>query len=359
MAEWMLYGATGYTGRLVAEAAVRRGHRPLLAGRSAAKLRPLAERLGLEWVAASLEDAAGLRRAVAQVGLVYHAAGPFLHTARPMLHACLAEGAHYLDITGEIPVYQMVFALDSSARERGVALLPGVGFDVVPSDCLIRYVADQLPGADRLEVVVDALGTGDGAASISAGTAKSMLELVPALGNVARRDGRLVRIPFGAGARRFRFPYGERLAMPAPWGDVEMAYHTTGIPNITAYLAFPPALVGLFALTGPVAGLLLKPAGVRRLLGRAVDRLMTGPSEAARDQGRSWVYARVSRADGQHAEAWLETVEGYRFTAEAGVRAVERVLDGNMRGALTPAQAFGADFALEIDGTRRYDALPG
>lgn len=359
MTEWMLYGATGYTGRLVAEAAVRRGHRPLLAGRSADKLRPLAERLGLEWIAVSLEDADGLRRAVAQVGLVYHAAGPFLHTAQPMVHACLAEGAHYLDITGEIPVYQMVFGLDTAARERGVALLSGVGFDVVPSDGLIRYVADRLPGADRLEVVVDALGTGDGAARVSAGTTKSMLELIAAQGNVVRRDGRLVRIPFGAAPRRFRFPHGERLAMPAPWGDVEMAYHSTGIPNITAYLAFSPALVGLFALTGPVVGLMLKPAGVRRLLGRAIDRLVAGPSEAARDQGRSWVYARASRADGRYAEAWLETIEGYQFTAEIGVRAVERVLDSSLRGAFTPSQAFGADFALEVEGTRRYDALPG
>lgn len=351
MPTWMIYGATGYTGRLVAEEAVRRGHQPLLAGRSADKLRPLAERLGLDYAAVALDDSDRLRQIVAGVEAVYHAAGPFVHTAQPMLRACLDAGAHYLDITGEIPVYQMAFAYDSAAREKGIAILPGVGFDVIPSDCLIKHVADQLPDATHLEVVVDALTAG----STSAGTTKSMLEMVPRLGNVVRRDGRLARVPFGWGARWFQFPHGRRYAMPAPWGDVEMAYHTTGIPNITAYLAFPPRLVRLFRLSGPLLEVALKAASLRDFFGGQIDRLVAGPGEAERQTGRSWLWAQARNASGETRQAGLETVEAYRFTAEAGVRVVERVLDGAYRGALTPALAFGADFPLEIPGTQRHD----
>lgn len=359
MADWMIYGATGYTGQLVAEEAVRRGHKPLLAGRSERKLKPLAERLNLDYVVVGLDDTPALHKAVASVGVVYHAAGPFIHTAEPMLRACLAGGAHYLDITGEIPVYQMSFGFDQAAQERGIAILPGVGFDVIPSDCLLKYVADQLPDATHLEVVVDALNTASGSASnASAGTTKSMLEMMPRLGNVVRRDGKLVNIQFGEGARWFQFPHGRRYAMPAPWGDVEMGFRTTGIPNVTAYLAFPPSTVRLFRFAGPVLRLALQAGLLRELAGRLVDRQMTGPSEAARASGRSWVYARVHNERGEMREAWLETTEAYRFTAEAGVRVVERVLDGGYRGALTPARAFGADFVLDIPGTRRHDAMP-
>ncbi len=362
MSRWMIYGATGYTGRLVVEEAVKRGHKPVLGGRSAGKLQALAEQYGLEYVAFPVSDSfsatGGLQQA--NVALVYHAAGPFVHTSDPMLKACLAVGAHYLDITGEIPVYQNAFRYDAAAREKGIAIIPGVGFDVIPSDCLLKYVADQLPDATHLEVVVDTLNTAQGAVGVSAsaGTLKSMLELLPTLGNVVRRNGELVPVDFGAGAKTVRFPHGELLAMPAPWGDVEMGYHTTGIPNITAYLTFPPATIALFRASGTLLRLLLRSELLRGWVGQQVDRLVSGPSEAARAAGRSYVYAQVRNAQGAAAQAWLETLDGYTFTAVAGVRVVERVLAGSYRGALSPAAAFGADFVLEIAGTQRYDTLP-
>ncbi|MCB9454253.1 MAG: saccharopine dehydrogenase NADP-binding domain-containing protein, partial [Anaerolineaceae bacterium] len=152
MTQWMLYGATGYSGRLLAEEAIRRGHQPLLAGRSEEKLQPLAESLGLEYRAVPLDDAEALTRAVSRVALVLHAAGPFMQTSPPMLAACLSAGTHYLDITGEIPVLRNIFTFDEAARERGIALISGVGFDVIPTDCLSRYVADQVSGATTLEL---------------------------------------------------------------------------------------------------------------------------------------------------------------------------------------------------------------
>lgn len=355
MSDWMIYGATGYTGKLVTAEAVRRGHRPLLAGRSAEKLRALAEPFGLETVAVDLADGDGLRRAISRVRAVYHAAGPFIHTSAPMLRACLDAGVSYLDITGEIPVYQQAFAQDTAARAKGVAILPGVGFDVVPSDCLLKYVADQLPDATHLEVALAAIG---GPGGVSAGTMKSMLELMPAIGNAARRGGQLVRLSLrDSGPQTFPFPAGPRSAIPIPWGDLEMGWRSTGIPNITTYMAFDAAMASGFRFGGGLLALALRSAGVRRLMGGLIDRTIHGPSEETRRTGRSTVYVRARNARGDQREGWVETAEAYEFTARAAVLAVERLLGSDLRGALTPSQAFGADFVLAVEGSRRMDSL--
>ena len=347
----LLYGANGSTGELVAEEAVRRGHRPLLAGRSAEKLRPIAERLSLPMLAVDLGDRAALEKAVASVDVVFHAAGPFVHTSAPMLEACLASRTSYVDVTGEIPVFEHTLSLDARAKERGVALISGVGFDVIPTDCLAKYVADQVPGAVRLELAIAANGRP------SAGTTKSVLELLPK-GNMVRRGGKLVALRLGAEPRRLRFSCGERDVAAIPWGDLATAYRTTGIPDITTYMAMPRSQSRFLRVFGGGVRAALSLGPVRRFAQRVVEKTVAGPTEEMRRTGRSYVWARAEDARGNAKEAWLETSEGYRFTATGGVMAVERLLRDTPTGALTPAIAFGADFVLEIEGTKRFDALP-
>jgi short subunit dehydrogenase-like uncharacterized protein len=348
---WMIYGAYGYSGELVAEEAVRQGHRPVLAGRSKEKLVPVAERLGLDWVVADLRRAEGLAEAVAQVDLVFHAAGPFVHTCEPMILACLAAGTNYLDITGEIPVFQNTFSHDREALQKGVALISGVGFDVVATDCMVEYVASQVPNAVELEVAIDGLG------GASAGTTKTILEMLPQ-GGWRRRDGQLVPYRWGKGARKIRFSHGERTVVPVPWGDLATAFQTTGIPNITTYAAFPKHAIRILRWTAPVSQRLLALKPVRRVLQRWVGKTVRGPDEETRQRERAYVWVRAADEGGRAVEAWLETAEAYRFTAAAGVRCVERVLEDRPVGALTPALAFGADFVLEIEGAQRLDELP-
>jgi short subunit dehydrogenase-like uncharacterized protein len=350
----MLYGATGFTGALLAEEAVRAGHRPLLAGRSADKLKPLAERLGLEDVAVGLDDTDGLVRALDGVDLVYHAAGPFVHTSDPMIRACLAAGVHYLDITGEIPVFENTFSYHEAAKEKGIALISGAGFDVIPTDCLAKYVADRLPDADTLDIAFDAI------TSASGGTTKTQIEMV-ARGGLVRRGGELVYAPLGRGARRISFNHGEKLALRVPLADLATTYRATGIPNITTYIVLPPAFIRLANLTAPLfpfVQALFASERVRRDLGALVERTVKGPDADFRQTARSYIWARAANEQGDELQAWLETIEAYQFTLLSGIRCIERVLAGDLSGALTPAEVFGADFVLEIEGTRRFDTLP-
>jgi len=345
----MIYGAYGYTGTLVAEEAVRRGHRPLLAGRSAEKLAPLAERLGLEWKAIGLDEKA-LVHAIGDCDLVFHAAGPFVHTAGPMMRACLATATNYLDITGELQVFQELYRHDSTARTQEIVMISGVGFDVVPTDCLAVYLASRLPDATKLELAVDAMTTP------SAGTIGSTIESAPH-GGWIRRDGKLVQQSLGAGARDQMFTEGMRRIMPLPLGDLESAYRSTGIPTITTYLVLPRAVPPLLRILGPALRSLLK-LDTARSMARGIVRMMgSGPDEEARSACRSYMWGRVENKRGESMEGWLETAEAYTFTAAAGVRIVELVLEQRPTGTLTPAQAFGADLVLQIPGSRRYDSL--
>ena len=348
---WLLYGATGYTGRLLAEEAVRRGLRPVLAGRSREKLEPLGEKLGLPTLAVDLADGPALRQALQGAALVLHAAGPFIHTSAPMVEACLDVRASYLDITGEIPVFEANFARDAAARERGVALISGVGFDVVPSDCLAVHVARKLAVPSALEIAIDTGGSGP-----SAGTLKSILELLPG-GGVVRRGGTLQKWRLGKGSRSFRFPSGLRKAAAVPWGDLSTAFRSTGIPDITTYMTMPPGGIGAMTLAGPLIVAALGSSSLRRAATGWVERRVPGPTEAQRNRGRCHLWARAVDREGQEAEAWLTTPEGYAFTALSGIRAVEQTLAQKPIGAVTPAMAFGADFVLGIEGVQRFDRL--
>src|SRR5687768_9602242 len=230
MAEWLLYGANGYTGDLIARLAVANDSQPILAGRSETAVRALAEELGLEARVFALDDPDTVDRGLADVDAVLHCAGPFVWTAPPMVEACLRGRIHYLDITGEIEAFESTAARGEEAREAGVVLLPGVGFDVVPSDCLAAHVAQRLPSATHLVIAIQALGR------LSHGTAVTSLEILRR-GGVIRRDGELLGVPLGGRTLMIDFGNGPRESVRFPWGDVSTAYYSTGIPNIEVYMA--------------------------------------------------------------------------------------------------------------------------
>ncbi len=343
----LIYGATGYTGRLLAEHAVSVGLRPVLAGRDADRLRPLAARLDLEWRAFPLDRPARLREGLTDVAAVLHAAGPFSKTARPMADACLAAGRHYIDITGEIEVLEALAHRDAEAKAAGIALLPGAGFDVVPSDCLAAHIAARLPGATRLRISIGGFG------GFSRGTARTMAEGI-AWGTRVRRGGRIIELPspprgtadFGDGPKR---------TVGLGWGDVSTAWHATKIPDIDVYFEAFPAMA---AAAGLPAGLrrLLAGRTAQRLIGRGIDRLPRGPSPAQRDVARSVFLAEAWDEAGARAAARMQTPEGYTLTAWTAVEIAQRAASGALAGGFhTPSTAFGPDFILGFPRVTRTD----
>ena len=338
----LVYGAYGYTGTLIAERAVARGHTPVLAGRDGARLAPLAERLDLTARAFALDDVEVVRSALADVDLVLHAAGPFSATSAPMVRACLASSTHYLDVTGEIDVFEDVLARGEAARRAGIALVPGVGFDVVPTDCLARALHERLPNAHELDLAIHTRG------GPSHGTMRTMVESLPNGGRV-RRDGRIVEVPTAWKTRDVPFPDRTRSAVSIPWGDVSTAWHSTGIADIVVYAAAKPQAIRRLRQLGRLRRVLGWKA-VQALLRAWVDRTASGPDEDARRRGSCQAWGEVRTADGRSARGWVAGPESYTLTADAAVRSAERVLAGIPPGAWTPSRAFGAAFVEEIEG---------
>ncbi len=338
----MIYGANGFTGRLVAREAALRGLRPILAGRRAAPIEALAAEHNPAARSFDLMDPGAARAALAGVAVVANCAGPFSATSRPLIDACLATGTPYLDITGEISVFLAARGRDAEARAAKIALCPGVGFDVVPTDCLAAVLAEALPDATHLALGFDVAG------APSAGTAQTMVEGL-AQGGRIRANGEIIRVPYAHRSRRIDFGKGEAAAVTIPWGDVATAYFSTGIPNIEVYVPARPAALALMRglnFARPV----LASALVQGLL-RRWARSSKGPSEAALHDETSYVWGEATNAVGTTRTARVTTPNGYRFTASATVMAIAHVLTTRPAGGYyTPSQLMGPHCVEHVAG---------
>jgi len=342
----LLYGAYGYTGRLIAREAVDRGLEPVLAGRDAARLDALGNELNLRTRVVSLTAPDRLRRKLEDVTAVLHCAGPFVQTGPPMVEACLEAGTHYLDLTGEMAVFRRLAGRSDEADAAGIMLLPGIGFDVVPSDCMANFVAGAADGATTLEIALFARG------EVSQGTLKTLIEQMGE-GGLVRREGRLRRVPPGWTSRSVDFGDRERRVISIPEGSVVTSGHSTHVPNVTAYLALPLIVQTLLRASRYVQGV-LKWTPLKQLLKRLIEQGKEGPTAEDRRRGSTVVWASARKGTGGPVTARLHGPEAYTFTARAAVNAMERVLGGTApSGYQTPSTAFGADFVLDVEGTER------
>ena len=345
---FLLYGSTGFVGRVIAKLAVQSGLTPILAGRNAIKLQAQATELGLEYRAFSLEDSASLDRALKEVPVVLHCAGPYIYTYKPMMESCLRTGTHYLDITGEIPVYEGLAARDTDAKVKGVMLLPGVGFDVVPTDCLAMHLKQRLPSATYLALAFYSQGP----AGLPPGTQATIFESMP-YGQKLRRNGRLEPIEPGMKTRMIDFGTGSMLATRMAWGDVFTAYYSTGIPNIEDYLIISEMRRRQLASLASLRPL-FKLAVVRNFFKRGVK---PGPTPNERAQTVTHVWGEVVDDQERRAVSRLHGPEaGVTWTSQTALAAVQKVLDGNVSpGFQTPSLAYSAEFVLEGEGVTRED----
>ncbi|MFM9904448.1 MAG: saccharopine dehydrogenase family protein [Pyrinomonadaceae bacterium] len=353
---FLIYGANGYTGELITRMAAERGLTPILAGRNEAKIAELAGKYGFEHRAFSLDDTAKLDAALQEVDMVLHCAGPFSITSAPMVKACLRNKKHYTDITGEIAVFETCAAFDQIAQEAGVMLMPGVGFDVVPSDCLARHLKDRLPSATHLSLAFYGKGS-----RLSHGTAATMTMNI-GKGGAIRKDGKITGVPAAWKTREIDF--GEvrtasgsdrvnKQAVTIPWGDVSTAFYSTGIPNIEVFTVVPPSNLKMMKLSRYLGWLLATGPFQSYLQGKIPAG---GPSDAERAQGKTLMWGEASDADGNRVVSRLQGPEGYTITAIAALNIAEKILAGNFTpGYQTPAKAYGADLVMEIEGVARQD----
>jgi short subunit dehydrogenase-like uncharacterized protein len=350
---FLLYGANGFVGDLIARQSVKDGLRPILAGRNAAKVAALAGELGLEYQVFSLDDPAATDRSLAGAAVVLHCAGPFGRTSKPVVDGCLRTGTHYLDLTGEIAVLASIAARDAEARQAGVMLLPSVGFDVVPTDCLALHLKERLPSATHLTLAFH----NQGPARLPRGTSLEAVEQIPVGGKV-RRDGRIDAVPHGWKTRWIDFGSGPVRATTLAWGDIVTAYHTTGIPNIETYAAMPLVMVPVMAAVRSIAPLLGRPMA-QSLLKRLVRSGPAGPTEEDRLRTRCTVWGEARDDAGNRVVSRLRGPEASAtWTTLAALAVVRKVLNGAaLPGFQTPAGAFGADFVLEIPSVEREDLI--
>lgn len=345
---FLLYGATGFVGEEIARLAVEYGLEPILAGRNSARLEKLGSELDVEHRAFGLSNSHKVEGGLKDIRVVLHCAGPFIHTYKPMVEACLQTGIHYLDLTGEIPVYEAVSSHDAEAKARGIMLMPAVGFDVVPTDCLALHLKGRLPSATHLRLAFKS----EGPAGLPPGTQRTVIEMLP-YGRHVRQGGRLERPGQGVKTRVVDFGQGPVEVIRQTWGDVFTAYHSTGIPNIEDYIVLSKAThkqMDTLAKLGP----LLKLAVVRNFLKRGIK---PGPSAEKRARTVTHVWGEVEDEQGRKAVARLHGPEaGVIWTARAALAVVRKVLAGDApAGYQTPAKAYGPDLVMECEGVTRED----
>lgn len=343
--EYLLYGANGYTAGLVIEESLRQGIKPVLAGRNRQKTEELAQRYGLKYLVFGLDDAAGVDKALTGFRVLLNCAGPFIHTAKPLVEACIRNGVHYLDITGEIPVFELVKSYDQTAKASNVGLMSGVGFDVVPTDCAAKYLHARLPSATRLKLAFASVG-----GSISHGTMLTMVENLGS-GGAIRQEGKIIPKPIGHKGLLVNFGAKTRFCMTIPWGDISTAFTTTGISNIETYTAATRGSFRMMKLA-PLFNPILRTSWVKNQFRNYIHRNIKGPTPEQNEHGRSLVWGEVMDVHGNRFEVRLEGPEGYKLTAVASVYITRYFLEKEVpAGYHTPAGLMGYELFTSLPGT--------
>lgn len=344
---WMIYGANGYTGELIARRAVADGQKPVIAGRSQSKVEALAKELGLEFRVFGLDNPAQIAQQIKDMTLVLHCAGPFSVTAEPMMKACIIAKSHYLDITGEIKVFELAQSLNKQATDAGIVICPGVGFDVVPTDCVAMKLKELMPDATHLSLGFDS------AAGFSPGTAKTSVEGM-AEGGKVRRNRIIETVKLAYKVQQINFGNGSKNAMTIPWGDVSTAYHTTGIPNIETFIPAPANLVwaSRFAnLVKPLLGL----NSVQDFLKAQIDKKVKGPTEAERKKQSTYVWGHATNAKGESKTVRVKTAHPYELTIQAAFAIASHLARRtDVAGALTPARLMGSGYVETLPGSSKF-----
>lgn len=339
---FMIYGITGYTGRLAARFAFERGLRPIVAGRNPQRVEAEANALGLEWCAFDLAHKDRTVTALRGVDAVLNAAGPYSATAHQMVLACLEAGTHYTDVTAENEVFIALQSLDEKAKSCGVMILPGMGAGGAPTDCLAAHLKQRMPDATELRYYGGSLDV------VSRGTAKSAMEAIHKKTEV-RRHGELVALD--SALRESVVVAGQlRHCVTVPLCDVIVAYWSTGIANITTFIEETGAVKQMSAVPSWARWLLGTSVG-QRFIKWQISKQVEGPTDEQRASGYYRNMAVVKNAKGESMSSIAHGPEGYTLTALSVLEATIRASSGDFKlGYQTASTAYGANFFNTLDG---------
>jgi short subunit dehydrogenase-like uncharacterized protein len=350
---FLLYGANGYTGELIARHAAQYNLQPILAGRRGEVIKPLAAKLNYPYKVFDVADTNALLAALKEVKLIVNAAGPFQFTAKPIIDACLQTGAHYIDVNGDITVFEMIRQYDAAAKQAGIMLLPGSGFDVVPTDCTALLLKKLLPDATTLKLAFANIGGG-----LSHGTASTMVTKL-GQGGAVRKDGKIVSVPLGQKGMWVDFlnvsnaTIERKFVMTIPWGDIATAYYTTGIPDIESYTGIAPNVYRMLKIQGTF-NWLLRTKFIRSIIKNKIDKRPAGPNDEQRSKAMSLVWGQVTNSKGETKTVRMSCPDGYTLTMYATLLIAQKVLQGNFKpGYQTPASAYGEGLVLELPDVKR------
>jgi short subunit dehydrogenase-like uncharacterized protein len=345
----VVYGSYGYTGTLIVDLCRKKNLQVMLAGRNAEALSKQSQVSGYPYTVVDSGDMEGLKKLLTPAILVIHCGGPFKHTAKTMGEACLATQTHYTDITGEYQVFEMMANMDQQAKDAGIMIMPGTGFDVVPSDCLAAHLKSRLPSATHLQLAFASTAPG-----LSRGTKKSSVEGLGYDGLV-RKEGKLTPVPLGKNVMNIDFGAFRINALCIPWGDISTAWRSTGIPNIEVYMGATDSMIRNARMSNYIGWLLRLPA-VKNYMMKQIDKRPPGPSEERRQNGKSFLWGKVWNASGEERTSRLVTASGYTLTAMTAVLIAEKIIDNQFKvGYQTPSMMYGPDLIMEIAESKRTD----
>lgn len=334
----MIYGANGYSAQLIIEELISRKIELLLAGRNESVLKQLAQKYNCDYIAFDIFDDVKVDESLQDVHTLLNCAGPFKYTAKDLMEACLRTKTNYLDITGEMPVMHLAFSLDKIAKESGIVILPSVGFDIIPTDCLAKRLSEQMPEATHLK-----LGLLNKRGKISRGTWLTTLEFLGGTGKI-RRHGKLIDSKIGEFTINVTAKDFSLSGISIPWGDVYSSYYSTGIENVEVYLALPKVVV-MFRPLLVFFLKILKVQFIKNIVVNYIKKNFTGPTKEERDSTETYVWGRVENSKGKMIEEVYQFMEGYNLTAKGAAECAERVLKNSLQpGTYTPSLAFGSDF---------------
>ena len=340
---WMIYGANGYTGQLVVAEALKRGFNPILAGRSES-VKELADKNNLEFRVFDLSAEDEIAKNLSGVSILANCAGPFSATAQPMIRACIQSQTHYVDITGEIAVYEYGNSMHDEAKSAGIVICPGVGFDIIPTDCLAVHLKDKMPNATHL-----ALGFAMQGSKPSKGTAKTGAEGM-SLGGKIRINGKMETVPLAFKEREVDFGFGPINTITIPWGDVYTAYHSTNIPNIEVYFPRSPKAAAKLRKQEKYMKL-MKFNWIKKFVLNRIDKIWKSNSAEQRALAKSFIWGEVRNEKGDTIQGRFTTVDGYDLTASGTVEVSQYLMGVHEKsGYYTPSKLMGKNLIDKMTG---------